>query len=450
MNVTRLFAVVISSVIITACGGGNSGSKETNSDNKKPYVDVGDDIGVSEGETVIFSAEASDPDGRIVEFEWSQVSGKSVQISNSETLNAEFTAPSVKGEEILIFELKVTDNGGASSQDRLSITVHNKANLSVENLKFDEYQEDGVIRINVIANDLEDNASVDYKLFSFRAKKHEDFEPEEGTLSFSPEENKQVLTIRIYHDYTYEANETFILELANEKNISLKQNDYFVHLLEPKPKGVLTDSGVKDCYDTFSNQGDCPVEGFPGQDAEYGDDLIANEHYKKIGESGEELEGSADTWACVLDGTTGLMWEIKKDDGSTRDRDLTKLWWTTNPAFIGNKNSEPPYCHNDEYCTTELYEEYVNSIKLCGYSDWRTPKAIELFTLYKQTITYPFINKDYFVDMLNAQYNEVCYQSMEYDLFLGYNRQVCFGQFPFGRASSSDGARLRLVRGRPY
>ncbi|WP_308873334.1 hypothetical protein [Thiothrix subterranea] len=43
--------------------------------------------------------------------------------------------------------------------------------------------------------------------------------------------------------------------------------------------------------------------------------------FVKLDVNGGELPADADTWSCILDTKTGLIWEVKTNDGGLRDKD---------------------------------------------------------------------------------------------------------------------------------
>ena len=68
---------------------------------------------------------SSDSDGAIVHYQWTQVSGKKVSLNNAADSVANFVSPNVRRGRtlMLVFELKVTDNQGASATDQVTVTV---------------------------------------------------------------------------------------------------------------------------------------------------------------------------------------------------------------------------------------------------------------------------------------------------------------------------------------
>lgn len=69
--------------------------------------------------------------------------------------------------------------------------------------------------------------------------------------------------------------------------------------------------------------------------------------YTKIANDGSELSKTvklgtgAKDWACTKDNNTGLIWEVKTNDGGLRDKDWKYTWYNpdskTNGGFEGYK-----------------------------------------------------------------------------------------------------------------
>ncbi|MDL1979497.1 MAG: PKD domain-containing protein [Deltaproteobacteria bacterium] len=92
--------------------------------NHVPTSNAGDDQTVDEGTPVGLNGSGSDPDGNPLTYEWSQVAGPAVSLSDSSALNPSFTAPSVgPGGETLVFQLIVNDGLADSEPDVVNITV---------------------------------------------------------------------------------------------------------------------------------------------------------------------------------------------------------------------------------------------------------------------------------------------------------------------------------------
>lgn len=189
------------------------------------------------------------------------------------------------------------------------------------------------------------------------------------------------------------------------------------------PPWPLNDTGQLSCYDMAGTVVACNNQEVPGQDAAVGRDFAAIQgqlprsgggsggfDYTKISLTGEELPESAqpgsdpDSWACTRDNVTGLVWEVKTDDGEMRDRHWNYVWFNpddaTNGGYPGEEVGVQLACGFTMACNTQAYVEYVNSIDLCGRGDWRLPRLVELSGLANlaSTDVIGAIDHDYFFD----------------------------------------------------
>ena len=90
--------------------------------NNPPTINAGVDQTVDEENLVQLSATGSDPEGSIV-VTWEQISGPSVQISNSSILTPTFIAPAIDVEQAIVLQITATDESGVSVQDSVEITI---------------------------------------------------------------------------------------------------------------------------------------------------------------------------------------------------------------------------------------------------------------------------------------------------------------------------------------
>lgn len=95
--------------------------------NNPPSANAGPDQTAAERSTVALNGTARDTDGTIAAVQWSQLIPASprVTINNPNTLNANFVAPEVTANTVFTFELRATDNVGASTSDSANVTVTN-------------------------------------------------------------------------------------------------------------------------------------------------------------------------------------------------------------------------------------------------------------------------------------------------------------------------------------
>ena len=88
-----------------------------------PTAVAGPDQVVSAGVTVTLDGSASfDTDGTITAYQWTQIGGTTVTLTNASTAVATFTAPAAP--DSLTFELEVTDNDAATGTSSISVRVN--------------------------------------------------------------------------------------------------------------------------------------------------------------------------------------------------------------------------------------------------------------------------------------------------------------------------------------
>ena len=90
-----------------------------------PVANAGGEITVNEEDPVMLDGSGSyDPDGFIVSYSWSQLTGVPVTLSANSVAQPTFTAPLIgAGTEVLTFRLTVTDNSGLQSNTTAVVNV---------------------------------------------------------------------------------------------------------------------------------------------------------------------------------------------------------------------------------------------------------------------------------------------------------------------------------------
>jgi outer membrane biogenesis lipoprotein LolB len=91
--------------------------------NELPTVNAGNDQTVDEQTSVTLTGSAADSDGLVSSYSWTQTSGATVILSNADTANASFIAPSTVTNETLTFQLTVSDNDGAEKTNSVDVTI---------------------------------------------------------------------------------------------------------------------------------------------------------------------------------------------------------------------------------------------------------------------------------------------------------------------------------------
>ena len=130
-NVTAV-GISLTFELTVADAGGLKSSDTTivnvTGDNDPPTANAGADQTVSENRKVTLDGSNSfDPDDGIDSYLWKQVGGSSVTLSDPTSDRPTFEAPSFdeSGDQPLIFDLIVKDNGGLQSSDSTTVSVRN-------------------------------------------------------------------------------------------------------------------------------------------------------------------------------------------------------------------------------------------------------------------------------------------------------------------------------------
>ncbi|MDY6844150.1 MAG: CFI-box-CTERM domain-containing protein [Thermodesulfobacteriota bacterium] len=122
-----------------------------------PIANAGPTQEVGEGVIVTLNGLNSfDPDGTITYYEWNQISGNPITLSNNTIAQPTFTSPEVDQDgESLTFQLTVTDNGGLQNSDTCIVNVTWENRPPVANAGDDQVVDEGVV-VTLDGNDSTD------------------------------------------------------------------------------------------------------------------------------------------------------------------------------------------------------------------------------------------------------------------------------------------------------
>ena len=374
---------------------------------------------------------SSDSDGSIASYSWSfgdGATGTGKTASHSYTTAGTYTVT-----------LTVTDNQGASANQSASVIVVAANQLPIA--RFSAQVNHLVVQLDGSTSTDADGRIVGYR-WNFG-------EPAVGGANQSAEQKPQ---------HTYQAAGTYTVSLTVTDDRggehSFSQSITVDNRIAAVATGKLNDTGITSCADASSWSLPCPVTDFPGQDAESGRDVSANDDsdghagfsFTKVDASGEALAASAPEWSCVRDNVTGLLWELHTDDGGLRDKGNIYSWYnpdaTTNGGDAGTQNVGS--CSGGISCDTQGYVAAVNAAGLCGYHDWRLPTAVELQGLVDYSIGYPgpTIDTNFFPDTQPSWY-------WSSSAVAGYTYYAWLVNFDYGNtdwAFKDSSYQLRLVR----
>lgn len=91
--------------------------------NTAPSVNAGADFSAQGTTVVTFTPEVKDSDGDVVQYQWTQTDGDSVELVDANQAQASFQAPSTDEPLTLTFSLSVTDDEGANNSDSVTVTI---------------------------------------------------------------------------------------------------------------------------------------------------------------------------------------------------------------------------------------------------------------------------------------------------------------------------------------
>jgi hypothetical protein len=258
--------------------------------------------------------------------------------------------------------------------------------------------------------------------------------------------------------YTYNANGTVPKLFVTLVNPSLDNSATGVmvkfKILPDIPQVKLNDTGITWGGNYSSgNNSTCIGETITQQDCSHGRDAraaagtltkvgggAAGFDFTKLDRNGNSLSASATNHRCVRDNHTGLMWEVKTDDGGIHDRDNTYRW--------GGKTALVTQQARDDgwggfYNDWDTLVDGSNSESLCGFNDWRVPTLKELMTISRKGVRNPSIDSNYFPNTRSSKY----WSSSPY---AGSSSNAWLVYFNYGNGSNANrnnSNAVRLVRG---
>lgn len=93
--------------------------------NRLPTANAGQDRIMGERGSITLTGSGADDDGAIAAYAWTQIAGPALALDGADTGALSFTAPNVREDTTFTFRLRVTDDGGATADDTVNVSVRN-------------------------------------------------------------------------------------------------------------------------------------------------------------------------------------------------------------------------------------------------------------------------------------------------------------------------------------
>lgn len=277
----------------------------------------------------------------------------------------------------------------------------------------------GTTAVNIVwGAAIDDNTASTQLIYEVHIAEGGNFTPSASTLKFSGTNvlSTQVTGLKAATAYTVILVAVDVQGLrGNSSGLNVTTQNILDSTLEK-----LNDTGITQCAKFYTVLTDCSVTNLGDwfglyQDGETGRDFLAVNlqlnkvgsgdagfDFTKISAAGQKLPANAIEWSCVLDNHTGLMWEVKTDDGGLHDKDNTYQWYNQDTSTNGGTEG---YINKGK--NTQAFSRAINSQALCGYTDWRLPKKQELQSVVNYGKYNPTIDNTYFPNTASVDFDKL-------------------------------------------
>lgn len=360
-------------------------------------------------ELILDGTSSRDPDATdeaVSDYMWSQTDGINV-ITGVETNLSTLTivTPIANEEQSLSFELSVTDSEGAIDTQAITIIVQSETDtLPTVNAGVSQ----GVFSGEIVILEGEATTSIPNAMPLTYLWERSNNVPAGSTAGRPIDDSDALSTFAVAPAVSSSTVVAYTLTVTDANGNSVE--DTINVQVRPMPTPLINDTGfLQQATNNALTQ--AQQNEFPGQDGQRGADVVeqngliekagrgkAGFDFTRLNANGDEQDADADTWSCVRDNVTGLVWEVKTDDGTFQDKDFTYSWFSeeVNGGFEGDETGASGTCLLTN-CNTSAYVQAVNAQGLCGFYDWRLPTHHELFSLMHLGIAADVaIDEDYF------------------------------------------------------
>lgn len=252
-----------------------------------------------------------------------------------------------------------------------------------------------------------------------------DYVAASGTLNFAGGVSSQTIDVTVNGDEALEPNETFTITLSNPVNAlvdalatsatgTINNDDWQLNDTGIDWSGSYSSGNNSSCTDAIIHSTDgtvIPQDCNQGRDAQAAAGTLvkvggghAGFDFTRLNADGSDYTGGGDyasePWRCVRDNTTGLVWEVKTDDGGIHDKDIQYRW--------GGETAQGSGFGTEYYSDWNALVNGSNTENagagLCGYTDWRVPTTHELQGIVSYDRVNPAIDTAYFPNTKSFYY----------------------------------------------
>jgi chitinase len=350
-----------------------------------------------------FDEDASDGRQSISQFKWQQTAGEAVLSGiSTDGDSLAFISPVLVNDNELAFTLTVTDEEGAQASNSVTLSILSASRTSpLVNAGKDHQVFSG--ESIILAGEASTSVAAARPLLSQWLNDSE--------LNPQIADTQQLSTYAIAPKVLSQRTITFTLAVRDVSGNVVE--DAVNVVVKPLLNRPLNDTGILLQATNTNNNSNQHQDGFPGQDGQRGQDIIAANgllekagrgeqgfDFTRLNAEGDEIDATSTAWSCVRDNVTGLIWEVKLASASTglQSSSYSYTWYAAENGSdpSGTQTGAAASCNLTE-CNTSAYVEAVNELGLCNFNDWRLPSHQELLSLvhFGHDVA-PMIDADYF------------------------------------------------------
>ena len=459
-------------ITVTPSDGVNTGNAQavavtiTDVNDNAPVMTSADSVSVAEGVAAVLTLTAGDADGtgETITFTLGgtdaslfQISGSALSLQNT----PDYETP-ICGDNQCAITVTPSDGVNTGSAQAIAVTITDLPEFTIADVSHTEGHSGATTaQLTVTLSNYSNPASVDYTVNDDAAIAGKDYSAANGTLDFTGGSTSETISVTVNGDLLIEGDEALTVTLGNPSvnaELGSPSSAALTIVNDDASVALYNDTGITLCGNEANNSstencadsadgGGSPIP--EGQDGDYGRDAEAQAgsltktgagaagfDFTRLNADGTDYTGSgvygSDPWACVRDNYTGLVWEVKTDDGGVHDKDTTYKWGGVGAQQYGS----------EYYDDWDALVNGANGASLCGFKDWRAPTANELLGLASLDRVNPAIDADYFPNTRTSRFWSTSPYSGDDSMawYIGFDNGFTY------RQSRSTAYYVRLVR----